>query len=307
MTNKPQTLLAPTVAALFFCAFAVRAEAGSDALQRASARAQQISDTAKGFTVTPPAPQPPVCSSGQLQPVDLGGTEQLVYKVDVLGAELGTFELRLEPAKGEDKARGALVLESRGKSSDLVTTNVKRVEGWTSTLLDKDGMPLRYREEIDEGDVHRAQDIEFPSKAGALTVRATKNGDPDPLSIAATPDARDMLSGLFVLRRQPLTPGARLCAEIYAARRMWRVDGTVADKVEMVDSPLGKVQAIRLDAVATRLDDARVVRKAHVWVTTDERRLPVVILGEIRGRYIRAQLAEARVGRARLKRAAAAN
>ena len=245
----------------------------------------------------------PVCTANKLAPVELRGTEHLSYALDVLGAQLGTLELTLTSATGADRARGAMVLEARGKSSDLVTTNVKRIVGWSSTLVGKDGAPLHYREEIDEGDVHRAQEIEFPAKDGALRVRATKDGDPDPLALAATADARDLLSGLFMLRHQSLTPGAQACAEIYVARRMWRVEGKVADKPEQVDAPTGKVQAIRIDATATRTDDPKVVRKAHVWLTTDEQRVPVVILGEVRGRFIRAQLTEAKIGRGKRRTA----
>jgi len=255
---------------------------------------------AKGLPQAPPAPAPPpVCAGPGLQPARIGTGERLLFRLDVLGAEIGTFEMRVQPSRGADRARGAVVVEARGKSSDLVSTNVRRIEGRSSALIAADGRAVRYREELDEGDVHRSQEVDFPARDGNLSVRAAKNGDPDEVALGAGPEARDLLSGLFVLRRQPLTAGGELCAEIYAARRMWRVEGKVAAAPENVETPLGRLEAVRIDAVATRLDDAGVVRKAHVWITTDERRLPIAILGEVRGRYIRAQLAEAKVVRPR--------
>jgi hypothetical protein len=233
----------------------------------------------------------------QRQP--LGGPEHLRFALDVLGAQVGTFEMDLKKAPAADRGRAALLIEARGKSSDLISSNVKRVDGWTQVLVSADGQPVRYREEMDEGETHRSQEVSFPAPDGNLPIRATKNGDPEQVALAATPSARDLLSGLYELRRQPLDAGAHLCAEVYAARRMWKVEGTVADKRETIETPLGKFETVRIDSVATRLDDPKVVRKAHLWVTPDERRLPVVILGEIRGRFVRAQLTEAKLGRGR--------
>jgi hypothetical protein len=41
-----------------------------------------------------------------------------------------------------------------------------------------------------------------------------------------------------------------------------------------------------------------------VWLTIDDRRLPVVILGDVRGRFVRATLVEAKVGRQKVRRTA---
>ena len=245
-------------------------------------------------------PPPPVCPANALLPARVPTGEQLTFKLDVLGVELGTFEMTVARAPSADRSLGATLVQARGKTSDVVSSNARRVDGWSSALITADGEPVRYREEFDEGNTHRSQEVQFPARSGALDVRATRNGDPDPVALAATPGARDLLSSLFVLRRQKLLPGGQLCAEIYGARRMWRVDGKVAERPELVETLLGKVEAIRIDAVATRLDDPRVTRKAHVWITTDARRLPVVILGDIRGRYVRAQLAQATPGHKRI-------
>lgn len=296
--RKLLPLLVPAVIAL-----SARGDT-AQALERTVRNAKQVAETAEAVAPVKAEPPPAVCSAGRLQPVQFGATEQLAFKLDAFGADIGTLELRAGPPSAEDRGRGAVLVQARGKTSDLISTNVRRVEGWSSALIAAGGAPVRYREEVDEGGLHRAQDIQFPAKDGALWVRATRNGDPDPLALQATSDARDLLSGLFVLRRQALTPGAELCAEIYAARRMWRVQGKMAAKVETVEGPLGRFQTMRLDAVATRLDDPRITRKAHVWLTTDDRRLPVVILGDVRGRFVRATLTEAKVGRTRLRRTA---
>ena len=68
--------------------------------------------------------------------------------------------------------------------------------------------------------------------------------------------------------------------------------GTIAQGEE-IETPLGKFKTLRFDGTSTRLDDTNVTRSAHVWVSDDDRRLPLVALGEVKGKTLRAQLVEA--------------
>ena len=153
-------------------------------------------------------------------------------------------------------------------------------------------MPVRFREELDEGENHRSLEVDFPPRGGKLQAKTTLNGKPDSLDLAASPAARDILSTFFLLRAQPLKRGTPICAEVYAARKMWTLAGTVGPR-EQIETPLGKFNAVRIDATATRHDDPGVKRSTHVWVTDDDRRLPLVAVGDVRGKTIRAQLVEA--------------
>ncbi len=222
--------------------------------------------------------------------------EQLRYRLDVLGADVGTFEVVLEAPQAVDRGRASLVARSRAKTSAFVSTNLGRYEGFISTLLGSDLMPIHFREELDEGDKHRAVEAEFPPRAGKLAARASTNGKPEPLDLEATPLARDVLSTFFFLRALPLKAGTPVCLEVYAARKMWSMAGAVGPR-EQVETPLGKFSAVRIDAVATRIDDAGVKRAAHVWITDDDRRIPVVAVGEVKGKTFRAQLVEAPAAR----------
>jgi Protein of unknown function (DUF3108) len=222
--------------------------------------------------------------------------EQLRYRLDLLGADVGTFEVSLDAPPPADRGRASLVARSRAKTSAFVSTNLGRYEGFISTLLGSDLMPIRFREELDEGDLHRAVEAQFPPRGGKLAAAASTNGKSESLDLNATPLARDMLSTFFFLRALPLKAGTPVCLEVYAARKMWSMAGAVGPREE-VETPLGKFNAVRIDAVATRLDDAGVKRSAHVWITDDDRRLPVAAVGEVKGKTIRAQLVEAPAAR----------
>jgi hypothetical protein len=59
---------------------------------------------------------------------------------------------------------------------------------------------------------------------------------------------------------------------------------------ETIDTPVGRFPSLRFEGEAVRLDDPKVKRTALVWVSDDERRLPLAAIGEVRGKTVRAQL-----------------
>jgi hypothetical protein len=63
---------------------------------------------------------------------------------------------------------------------------------------------------------------------------------------------------------------------------------------------MGRFPTMRIDAEAIRIDDVKVKRAAHVWVSDDARRLPLVALGDVRGKVIRATLVNASGMRSRV-------
>jgi hypothetical protein len=233
-----------------------------------------------------------VCPPQQLQAARFTPGEALSFRLDLLGADVGSFEVRVESAPSSERPRAALLLRSKAKTSAFVSTNVARYEAFATVLLSPNFLPLRYREDIDEGEVHKAMEVDFPPEAGKLVVRATKNGEPDPFTLEAGPGVREILSTLYLLRAQPLQPGHPVCIEVFAGRKLWRLEGKFVAR-ETIDTPLGRFATARLDATAVRTDDANAKRGAHIWVTDDERRLPMVAIGEVRGKVLRAQLVEA--------------
>jgi hypothetical protein len=237
---------------------------------------------------SPSAPTPVVCPPQKLQAARFTPGEVLGFRIDVLGADMGTFEISVRPPPPREK-RAALELTSRARTSAFVSTNVGRYEAYAAVLLASDFTPLHYREDVDEGETHRAAELNFPPVNGILPVQATKNGTPEPFTLQAGSDVRDIISTLYLLRAQPMKPGTPVCMEVYAGRKIWKLQGQVAAR-ETIETPLGKLPSVRLDMESVRVDDPRVKRTAHIWVSDDERRLPLVAVGEMRGKVLRAQL-----------------
>ena len=231
-----------------------------------------------------------LCPPQHLPAASFSAGEVLQYKLDVLGADIGTFEVRAEPPPESEKARAVAQLSSRAKTSAFVSTNMGRYESYATALVARDFTPLHYREDVDENDVHRGTEVQFPGAAGLLPVKATKNGEPEPISANADPGVRDMISTLYVLRLLPL--GQPVCMEVFAGRKVWKLSGQMAAR-ETIDTPLGRFDTLRFDGDAVLLDNPALKRSAHVWVTDDDRHLPLVAVGDVRGKVIRAQLVSA--------------
>jgi hypothetical protein len=80
-----------------------------------------------------------------------------------------------------------------------------------------------------------------------------------------------------------------VCFDVYGIRRMWRMSGKVEGK-EHVSLPVGEFDTWHLVGEAVRLDNHSLRREVHVWITADERRLPVAALGAIDLGAVRATL-----------------
>ena len=237
-------------------------------------------------------PPPSACAipdAGSRFPFPAG--ESLTYKLDVFGADVGTLDLWLERPAGDDKLHAVLVAKARTKTSAFLASAGAIYQAYATALLGKNLRPVRYREETDDASTHRSHELDFPAAGPMTQVLATKDGAPDPLGLPMSAEARDMLSAFLLIRAIALEPATQdtFCAELYAGRRLWKLTGGPRLR-ETIDTPLGKLATVRIDAVSTRLDDSKIVRKAQFWVTDDARRLPVVALGEFRGKFIRAQL-----------------
>jgi Protein of unknown function (DUF3108) len=231
-----------------------------------------------------------LCPTQKLPAVRSTAPEVLQYRLDALGADVGTFEIRAEPPPPSERSRAALRLSSRAKTGAFVSTNLGRFETYATALVARDFTPLHYREDLDENDVHRGVELLFPPLNGTLAVKATKNGEPEPLPVELTDNVRDMISTLYLLRLLPMNQP--VCLEVFAARKVWKLTGQLAAK-ESIDTLLGRFMTIRFDGDAVRTDDPKIRRTAHLWMTDDERRLPLVAIGEVRGKTIRAQLVSA--------------
>lgn len=232
------------------------------------------------------------CPAPNLVPIHFAPGEKLKFRLDVFGADMGTLEVSLDAPNHDERSLGiSLVAHGRAKTSAFVTTNVGPYLAHATTLIGPAPklLPLWTREEVDDSGTNWLHEFSLPPVQGQIKIRSSKNGEPQPLSLAAGPNARDLLSELYALRASPLSTGSPLCFEVYAGRRMWRMTGAVGPR-ETVETPMGKIKAMRIDLTSTLADNPRVSRMVKFWISDDEHRLPLAAIAEVRGKVVRAQL-----------------
>ena len=86
----------------------------------------------------------------------------------------------------------------------------------------------------------------------------------------------DIISAIYFLRTQPLTPGRTFDLVLSDSGRVYHVPATVSAEKKKVKSPLGRVSVVRVDI--DLFGTQRPVEgkgQMSMWVTDDARRLPV--------------------------------
>ncbi|MCA3014828.1 MAG: DUF3108 domain-containing protein [Myxococcaceae bacterium] len=250
-------------------------------LVAASARAQ---DGGVARVLTPFPSDAQCLSLGSIrQPLAFGPGETLEFDLDALGARAGTMTMRVLPPR-----EGLLPIEVHAKTNTFFS-KVRRVDGTgTSYLWPKTLRPQRYYEDAQENEWHRVADVTFRKNKTAKLVSSI-NGQTSQAELSYGNDVTDVAGAVFLMRQLELSEGKRLCFDVYGIRRIWRVWGTVQPK-EHVSLPVGEFETWHLSGEAARHDwqDAR--RDIHVWITADERRLPIAALGSIDLGAVRATL-----------------
>ena len=235
-----------------------------------------------------------VCPQVSLDAHKFSPGERIVFHLDVFGADMGSMELWLDSPEREDRGKVALVAHARAKTSAFVNTNVGEYSTFTTARIGAGLAPISAREEVDESSTHWQTELDFHD--GKLESKLSKNGEPIPNPLNASPSARDLLSAFYAMRASLDglgKPGAApLCFEIYGARKMWKMTGALGAR-ESIDTAAGKQKTLRIDLTSTRLDDPRVVRTSKLWFGDDARHLLWAAVAEVRGKVIRAQLVSA--------------
>ncbi len=105
---------------------------------------------------------------------------------------------------------------------------------------------------------------------------------------------KDVLSALILIRRQELHSGMIEKSLIANADKIKEVQ-TVVEKQDTVSTPMGRFKAWRLNTVALLGNLFREAGQFRIWLTADQRKLPVqfearVHLGKVTGKLKAAQL-----------------
>jgi hypothetical protein len=210
--------------------------------------------------------------------------ETLDFDLDALGAEAGKMTMRVLPKRGE-----AIPIEVTANTNSFFS-KVRRVSATATSYLNPRTLrPKRYVEDATENEVSRYADVSFKPEARQVNLDYRIAGRPGKRVFRYANDALDPAGAIFLVRQLPLKEGTWICFDAYGIRNMWRVHGTVIGK-EHVSLKLGEFDAWHLQGEAVRVDQPQMRREIHLWVSADERRLPLAAVGVLDLGAVRATL-----------------
>jgi hypothetical protein len=223
-------------------------------------------------------------------------SEELVYEGEFTRAILrgiNIAELRFKAQRptpsvtvegeGQEAATAPLVLTtdvtSKGFFSKLFGVTFKfHAE---SQVEPNDFYALRTTKKDEQGKRVRTSETVFDqqSKKVEYTERDPNNVGQAPRVITAVLEGptQDIVSAIYFLRTQPLTPGQTFNIAISDSGRVFQVPATVVAEKKKMKSVLGKVEVVRVDVEL--FGPGRPMEagkgKMSIWVTSDERHVPI--------------------------------
>ena len=211
----------------------------------------------EGTAPPPPPPGAPPFTAGEVAvydvywdggPLDIpAGTATMVVVNGHPGAERWEFETRAE-------------------SAEWVSTFFQARDRFT-TVTDGELLPLEHTREIREG--RRQVDRRYVYDRAANLIQTPQMALP-----LGAPAARDAFAALYYVRTLALAPGAIVTVPLNEAGASLVLQVSVAD-TETIEQRGQSVRALRLEPRVMRRIERRRPVSITLWLSTDERRIPL--------------------------------
>jgi Protein of unknown function (DUF3108) len=217
--------------------------------------------------------------------------ERLVYDISWLGMNVGTGTLEVK-SKESYEDRKVFRIVSKARSNKFISLFYP-VEDRIESLVDADGVfPYSLQVQQRHGPRRVSKQILFDQEEHRATM--TYKGKTQIYSIP--PQVQDSLSCLYFLRTlrtlQDLPIGQSVFMDVYESKKNWHVEVQVLSH-ERVEVPIGTFDTIKVKAKiqygGVLMDKGDIT----LWVTDDERRIPIQMEGRIMIGSITASLASA--------------
>lgn len=141
------------------------------------------------------------------------------------------------------------------------------------------GVPRLYRERIREGWTRFQKDAVFDRQKLEVTTKDLLKKTETNQKISQK--TYDMLSSFFYFRSVPLEVGTSYFIDIFDCKKLWNTEVQVLRREE-IETPLGRFKTViikpllKSEGIFARTGDM------HIWLTDDERRIPVLMKSKVR-------------------------
>jgi hypothetical protein len=199
--------------------------------------------------------------------------EQIDLAIDYLHVRTGQARIAVGRPEG---AIWPVICQARTDGvASLLDIREHYVSYWDVDARNSRGSDLNA---IEVGDRHTDRS-RFDRENGKATVQVVRNGRVRETTRDVPRDVRDIASALLELRMRPLEPGSVLEFPVFSGSHTFTLRAEVEGE-EPLSTPAGRFEALRVRVRLGFKDGFRTKRDALVWLSRDERRIPVRMSAE---------------------------
>jgi hypothetical protein len=231
----------------------VRASQGNALLRIVSAAIALLSFAAE----TAPAEKP------------FGVGERLTFAIEYGFIKAGTAELRVSRGEREDE----WMLSSRAWTNSFFDVLFKVRDEIRSTVDANTMESLRFEKRLQEGKFRDTEIVVFDRERDLAVYAGGKE-------VPLEPGARDILASFYSLRRQRLLIGERIPLVYHSSKKNWAIHVDVG-AVETVKVPAGTFRCFVIEPNLKSVGVFRQTGRLRIWITADERRMPVKLESKV--------------------------
>jgi len=211
-----------------------------------------------------------------------GPGERLVFSVEYGIIKAGTATLSVT---GPVDHQGLLAYRITAEAeSNPVFSSFFEVRDINEALLDIVQLhSLTYMKSLQEGDYSNCEEMFFDQEAGFAFY--PDEDDPELAEIPIPPHALDVLSAFFYARTQELEPGGNFSIDVHVDNDNYPMEVRVLQRGS-IRTRAGTFNCVQLQPVLRGEGLFNQQGEIYIWVTDDERHMPVlmtasIVIGEI--------------------------
>lgn len=219
----------------------------------------------------------------QESPISLEPGERLVADATVLGVPVGTLDMRLHEKCGASDS-GRWTLESTLGTAGVARWFDKTKGTTTSTVNSRDLLPVESTTVVIKGDEWRRYHLAF--EAGSYRYFQTRSNGEGKEGTEVSPGREpihDTQTAYLLLRTWQPKPNEQSYFYVVLGKDLWRADVQYRGKVSL-ETDDGVVPARHLEGMAHRINlgpgDEYTPRAFQLWLSDDDRRIPLVVVGD---------------------------
>lgn len=214
--------------------------------------------------------------------------EALAYEVFWGGMLVGRARIETLPTTDTDQ----FMVRTTAKANNAIQSIYPVLDTVESWIKVPTGLPLKFHKRLNEGRYSASVLIALDHSEGVARIRGghKKGGAPD-TTVEIADSTHDLLSAFHAVRNGPLSPGTSTFINIIDNRKVFKRVEIACLRRETIEGDDGKRWNTLL--IQPRLHGEALFNskgKLFIWLTDDERRIPVRMVSEIKLGSIKAIL-----------------